>query len=64
MCTALCVGSDGSVYVGDSRGSVWRSSLQTGVNNANDANAKSNSYTPEPRQVLPTRYPTTRRSPS
>ena len=47
MCTALCVGSDGSVYVGDSRGSVWRSSLQTGVNNANDANnAKSNPTPP------------------
>ena len=34
------------MYVGDSRGSVWRSSLQTGVNNANDANAKSNSTPP------------------
>ena len=46
VCTSLCVGSDGSVYVGDSRGSVWRSSLQTGVNNANDVNAKSNPTPP------------------
>jgi len=46
VCTALCVGSDGSVYVGDSRGSVWRSSLQTGVNNANDVNAKLNPTPP------------------
>ena len=31
VCTAACVASDGSLFVGDSRGRVWRSPMRVGL---------------------------------
>ena len=36
MCTAACVASDGSLFVGDSRGRVWRSPMRIGLDESAD----------------------------
>ena len=35
MCTAACVAADGSLFVGDSRGRVWRSPMRVGTSDEN-----------------------------
>ena len=36
VCTAACVASDGSLFVGDSRGRVWRSPMRIGLDESAD----------------------------